>query len=85
MNKIKRQIRNKLKGYYIDFGDGYINIANEDGINCEFYGQFDDNFTWLTATYTINKKEQELNYQFGMNNPDELDLFVSDVKKILKF
>lgn len=58
----------------------YLNIARPDGIHCEFYPCGDKDLVF-TATYTIDKKECELDFWL----PEDLDVFVETVCKILEF
>jgi hypothetical protein len=57
----------------------WLNIARPDGVHVEFYpcGPKDEVFT---ATYTLDGHEQTFDFYM----PDDLDLFVSTVCKILK-
>lgn len=74
-----KAIKNAFKktNLTLDFGDDYLNIMRPDGLHCEFYS--DGNFNYLTSTYTLNGKVQDLTYYI----PD-LPQFVADVKEILK-
>jgi len=86
-NGWSRALRSELDDAFSDtdfslaFGDGYLNIARPDGLNCEFYpcGQ-DAEYCMLTATYTIDGKERELDFEI----PYQTEAFVAAVKKVLK-
>lgn len=74
--KLKKAIH--AAGFNTDFGDGYLNIFRDDGVNCEFYTCMNE-WDYLTARYTVRGKERDLDYWF----PNDLDLFIADLKEIL--
>lgn len=70
------------KGLNVDVGDGYVNISRPDGLNCEFYPCYDASYTSaevLTATYTIDGVEKELDFEL----PYDHDECVETILKIL--
>jgi hypothetical protein len=72
----------KSKGYTVDYEpQSYLNIATEDGYNCEFYPFGFDNDEGLHATYTIDGKETDIDEYL---DDEDIELMVNYIEKILK-
>lgn len=79
------KIRFEAEGFNVDIGDEFINIARDDGMHCEFYGQQDRSFFAASATYDIGNGDEDLDFIMACNVKGriELDMFVQAVKVIL--
>jgi len=64
----------------VEFGRGCITIFNKKKESCEFYGEIDFENTGYFATYEVDGEEKELKFFL----PEDLNIFVETVKKIMK-
>lgn len=65
--------------------NNWINIqkSKKNYLNVEFYpcvGERDNNFEVYTASYTLNNKEKEFNFEL----PYDIDYMIDTIKELLK-